>query len=183
MNSNIERFAKRVHAVMEADDKGLRDVNMMIETSYDEDIIPSGMTKGYFLGELKDINGEVFDATVEHLFTPVAWARLKMTQMWGIKYATTGNLLTLTHDREEDQFTLSEVNTDSTQGREREQMEDIPMLTDNKESAESFVTAIQRDYESREPSVAGVGEALMMLNLKDGLNPMNFEVVPVRLIF
>ena len=121
MRSNVERFAARVKEVIDRERSELEDVHWAIESGYDQDIVPSSMTKSYFLGELHEIDGEVFDITVEHLFTPINWSKLKMTQMWAVKNTPTGLLLTLSHNKESDLFYLSEVGTrgmeDSDEGR------------------------------------------------------------------
>jgi hypothetical protein len=171
---STEKFIKQVKSALKTDD-GEDQSKMLpaIEDAYEDHISQSGITKSQFLTELMHENHTLYEATVNHLFTPINWSTQKMRTLWAIKNMATGRLVTLGSDpKEENSFNLRESGTDD--------LDFAPMMTGKQEDATTFVKMLQQPLDD---SPVGIGETLISLEIEQGVNPANLEVVRVKIIY
>ena len=177
---SAEKFITQVHNAMktgeEVVDLPVYDESKMlsaIEVAYEQNISHSGMKKSDFLTELMQLDHTLYEATVNHLFTPINWSTQKMRTLWAIKNMATGRLVTLGSDpKEENSFNLKESGT--------EDLDFAPMMTGKQEDAVTFVKMLQQPLDD---SPVGIGETLISLEIEKGVNPVNLEVVRVKVIY
>ena len=178
---STEKFIKQVRDATKTDDEvaGLPvyDESKMlpaIEIAYEDHISQSGVAKSEFLTELMHEDASLYKATVNHLFTPINWSTQKMRTLWAIKNTATGRLVTLGSDpKEENSFNLKESGTD-------DDLDFAPMMTGKEEDANTFVKMLQQPLDD---SPVGIGETLISLEIQTGVNPVNLEVVRVKIIY
>lgn len=171
---NTERFIKQVRNTMKTDDgEDLDKMLPAIEDAYEDHISQSGVVKSEFLTELMREDHVLYEATVNHLFTPINWSTQKLRTLWAIKNMATGRLVTLGSDpKEENAFNLTESGTDD--------LDFAPMMTGKQEDATTFVKMLQQPLDD---SPVGIGETLISLEIEEGVNPVNLEVVRVKIIY
>ena len=175
---NTEKFIEQARKVIEDDpDQEHIDypkLHQAIERAYEDNIAHSGMPKASFLTELMKDDFFLYEITVNHLFTPINWSTQKMRTLWAIKNMATGRLVTLGSDpKEENSFNLKESGTD-------DDLDFAPMMTGKQEDADTFVKMLQQPLDD---SPVGIGETLISLEVEEGVNPVNLEVVRVKIIY
>lgn len=171
---NVMLFARMVREEMLRDDLEPKDVNRVIEDAYDLHISRNDVPKSDFLKELVSIDEEVHAATVTHLFTPINWSRVKMHKLWGLKNSSTGNLVSLTiSDDDDGVFILRDGKDDVGMS---------PMTTRDHDSLMKFLKIVQQMPVDENVPMA-TEEVIVHLEFGERVNPMNLEIVEVKVIF
>lgn len=173
MKEAVEEYYNRVLAEMNKEDSDPKSVHHVIEVAYDQ-CIAAKMQKSFFLAELAPLDKDVFYETVEHLFTPINWNKVKLRTLWAIRNKSTGNLLTLERNAEAETFLLKEssVETDS--------LDYAPMLTGEQDDAKMFVKMLQ---EVPSDAPLGVNETMISLDIDEKINVVNLETTEVKVIY
>ncbi len=174
MRKHVEEFARRVDKEMLRADADRTTVHQTIELAYEQCIVAHEITKSFFLDNLASISEDIFTETVEHLFTPINWSKVKMRVLWGVRNEATGNLLTLERDSERDVYKLKEAGDDPAI------LCFAPMMTGNQEDAELFIKMLNQ---LPTDAPVGVGESIVTLDIEEGVNVKNLAAVEVKLIF
>ena len=172
--SQVGEFIRRVRKPLDDEERNETDVHMAIEVGYEQCIVSSGITKATFLYDLAKEDYEVFAITVNHLFTPINWSKVKLRTLWGVRNEATGNLLTLERDPETDVYHLKETSEDPTS------LVFAPMMTGSEEDAKLFISMLQQ---LPNDAPVGVGETLVSLDVDERINLNNREAVLVKIIF
>lgn len=176
---SIQQFIDMVRPVFETvDEDGRSDVTLpqVIEDAYEKFFSDGNLEKSYILKELCERDPQLFGVTVNHLFTPINWSRVKLRTLFGFRNESTGNLVTLgagetDEESEEAQFHL----------RDAGDLEYAPMLTGSEEDAQRFLKMLQEPTGDENP--LAIGDTLVDLQTDDDVNVQNFELVTVKLIF
>ena len=174
MKKNVVEFHRLVNEEMDRDGADHTTVRQVIETAYERCIVRNSITKSFFLMELCALGPLVFDETVEHLFMPVNWSRVKLRTLWAIKNETTGNLLTLEKNSEDDSFLLKESSNDS------DRLDYAPMLTGEEDDAKMFIKMLNQIPND---APLGINETMISMNVDERINVANLEAVEVKVIF
>ena len=176
--------------VQEAIDAGSDDdgIHTAIETAYNKHIFENdvGLTKANFLRYLY-VKCDFHDQVVNHLFTPMAWSKLKMHKCFGIKNSTTGRLVTLMRNETKDSgadFLLVEC---------IDQPDLSPMLVRDSDAAQKFIAILNRPSTSASSDSSAPVPAddessysddrVVHLDLDENINTGNLEVVDVEILF
>jgi hypothetical protein len=173
MNKHVKEYCNRVSKVMNKAESSKTDVQEAIETAY-EVCIADNMQKSFFLATLAPLDELVFTETVEHLFMPVNWSKVKLRTLWAIKNTATGNLLTLERNAEEEVFSLKE----SSEVTDR--LDYAPMLTGEEDDAKMFIKMLN---EVPSDAPLGINETMISLDIDEKINVANLEAVEVKVIF
>ncbi len=173
MNKHVKEYCRRVNEAMNSKDSDKNAVHQAIETSY-EVCIADNMQKSFFLATLAPMDELVFAETVEHLFMPVNWSKVKLRTLWAIKNTATGNLLTLERNAEEEVFSLKE----SSEVTDR--LDYAPMLTGEEGDAKMFIKMLN---EVPSDAPLGINETMISLDIDEKINVVNLEAVEVKVIF
>jgi hypothetical protein len=175
MKKHVVEFHRRVSEEMNRDGSDRKTVQQTIETAYEQCIAGQEITKSFFLSSLHEVGDElVFTETVEHLFMPVNWSRVRLRTLWAIKNMATGNLLTLEKKPEEDSFLLKESSEDT------DRLDYAPMLTGEEDDAKMFIKML-----AQVPSDAplGINETMITMDVDERINVVNLEAAEVKVIF
>ncbi len=105
---------------------------------------------------------------------PVNWSRVKLRTLWAIKNETTGNLLTLEKNSEDDSFLLKESSNDS------DRLDYAPMLTGEESDAKMFIKMLNQIPND---APLGINETMISMNVDERINVANLEAVEVKVIF
>jgi len=173
MKEHVVEFHRLVSKKMNDGGSDKDAVHQAIETAYDRCIAPH-MEKSFFLTTLAGLDDAVFAETVDHLFMPVNWSKVKMRTLWGIKNLVSGNLLTLERNPEAEAFTLKESS------KNNENLDYAPMMTGDQNDAEIFIKMLQ---EVPGDAPLGINETMISLDIDEKVNPNNLEAVVVRVLF
>jgi len=173
MKEHVEEFNKVVLAEMNRAKSDKTSVHQAIEQAYDR-CIAQNMQKSFFLAALAEMDDHVFAETVDHLFMPVNWSKVKLRTLHGIKNMTTGNLLTLERKPEDETFLLKESS------EETDDLDYAPMLTGDEADAQMFIKMLQ---EVPADAPLGINEQMISLDIDEKINPANLEAIEVRVIF
>lgn len=183
-------FIKDIEGAIEL--YGDNGISVAIETAYDKHIFnnKAGMTKSFFLRCLNlktPLLPEIFDAVVDHLFTPMAWSKITLQKYFGIKNVTSGKLVTLMRNESENKgadFLLIECT---------DQPDLSPMLVRDRDAAEKFIAILNRpatstatyDSSGTPPPSANSDPSgrMVHLDLDENINTGNLEVVEVEILF
>lgn len=174
MKKNVVEFHRLVDEEMDRDGSDQTTVHQVIETAYERCIVQNEITKSFFLTELCALGPLVFAETVEHLFMPVNWSRVKLRTLWAIKNETTGNLLTLEKDSEKDSFLLKESSEES------DRLDYAPMLTGEEDDAKMFIKMLNQVSGD---APLGINETMISMDVDERINVANLEAVEVKVIF
>ena len=99
-----------------------------IEYAYARFIVPDeNFTKAIFLKCLLEIDWELFDDVVNHLFTPMNWSQIKARKFFAIKDSGSGNLITINMEDPNERYTLETCTVDD---------DNRPMLMTSHEEAD-----------------------------------------------
>ena len=185
---NVRSFVHAVRRSYAREPFELAHVNMGIETAYEQHIVSVGMNKSDFLRLLAEEDREIFTQTVEHLFTPINWSRVKLRTLWALKNTTTGSLLTLERIQGEDGQRCSQCGTwhGDEVFRLIESSEDpdmltfAPMLSGSEEDMRTFADMLKQ-IPPEEPVYLGTESVTLEIN--EGVNMANVEPVEIRVIF
>ena len=170
-DSPTDLFYRQVYEAMNKVDGTTEETQRAIEDAYERHIRESGVSKAALMSNLFQRNEAMFAAVMNHLFTPVNWSKVKMRTLWGIKNHGTGNLVSLGKG-ENDGFELKDCGKDILYA---------PMLTGNEDHARSFLALLQQPLEGQDRPLS-VGEVIISLEIEQGVNPANLEVVRVSVI-
>lgn len=173
MKEHVIEYNRLVLKEMEKANSDKTTVHQAIEMAYDRCIAPN-MQKSFFLTVLAGLDDAVFAETVDHLFMPVHWSKVKLRTLWGIKNMSTGNLLTLERNPEDESFLLKESS------EETDNLDYAPMLTGEESDAAVFIKMLQ---EVPSDAPLGINETMISLDIDEKINPMNLETTEVRVIF
>lgn len=173
MKKEVKEYCSRVQVEMDKKESDKDSVHEAIETAYDQ-CIAAKMQKSSFLSALATMDEKVFSETVDHLFTPINWSKQKLRTLWAIKNTSTGNLLTLERNTEEETFLLKESSQDT------DSLDYAPMLTGAVEDANVFVKMLQ---EVPSDAPLGVNESMISLTIDERINVVNLETVEVKVIY
>jgi len=152
--------------------------NEAIERGYAKFIVPvEGLSKANFLKNLADIDSELFDDVVNHLFTPMNWSKIKTRTFFAIKDSGSGNLITINMEEPNKRYTLDTCSVDD---------DHRPMLMTTREEAETLMQVF--DYQSKVEALLDMvkdkGEdVLVSLVANERINLKNLEIVEVELVF
>ncbi len=169
----VTEYHKRVLAEMNKKGSDKISVQQVIEVAYDQ-CIAAKMKKSFFLLELAPMDSGVFAETVEHLFTPINWNKVKLRVLWAIRNTATGNLLTLERNAEAETFLLKESSEDT------DNLDYAPMLTGEPDDAKMFVKMLQ---EVPSDAPLGVNETMISLDIDEKINVVNLETTEVKVIY
>jgi len=157
-----------------ADDKIKDDIHQAIEVAYEKHISDAMLSKDSFLSMVHQEDSEVFTWTVNHLFAPINWSRVTMHKLWGVKNTTTGNLVSLGVSKQDDgTFVLRDGGSE---------MSFSPMTSGNQQHIVEFLKLLQQNPRGENMPVASSNEVLVAIDF-EGVNPMNLEVVEIKVIF
>jgi len=173
MKEYVEEFNSVVLKEMDKANSDKTTVRQTIEAAY-ERCIRDNMEKSFFLSMLSKMDDHVFAETVDHLFMPVNWSKVKLRTLWGIKNMATGNLLTLERNPEDETFRLKESS------EETDNLDFAPMMTGESDDASMFIKMLQ---EVPADAPLGINETMISLDIDEKINPNNLEAVEVRVIF
>lgn len=173
MKKAVKEYCRRVLAEMNKEGSDQTSVHQVIEVAYDQ-CIASQMQKSFFLTQLAPLDETVFSETVEHLFTPINWNKVKLRTLWAIRNTATGNLLTLERNAEEEKFLLKESS------EETDSLDYAPMLTGEQDDAKMFVKMLQ---EVPSDAPLGVNETMISLDIDEKINVVNLETTEVKVIY
>lgn len=173
MKNAVKDYCDLVLAEMNKEGSDQTTVHQAIEVAYDQ-CIAAKMQKSFFLSELAPMDETVFAETVEHLFTPINWNKVKLRTLWAIRNTATGNLLTLERIAEEEKFMLKESS------EETDNLDYAPMLTGERDDAKMFVKMLQ---EVPSDAPLGVNEEMVSLDIDEKINVVNLETTEVKVIY
>ena len=173
MKEQVEEYCGRVLAEMDKEGSDQTSVHQVIEVAYDQ-CIAAKMQKSFFLSVLAPLDEAVFAETVEHLFTPINWNKVKLRTLWAIRNTATGNLLTLERNDDDKTFLLKESSEDT------DNLDYAPMLTGEPDDAKMFVKMLQ---EVPSDAPLGVNETMISLDIDEKINVVNLETTEVKVIY
>ena len=173
MKEQVEEYCGRVLAEMDKEGSDQTSVHQVIEVAYDQ-CIAAKMQKSFFLSVLAPLDEAVFAETVEHLFTPINWNKVKLRTLWAIRNTATGNLLTLERNDDDKTFLLKESSEDT------DNLDYAPMLTGEPDDAKMFVKMLQ---EVPSDAPLGVNETMVSLDIDEKINVVNLETTEVKVIY
>jgi hypothetical protein len=174
MKKHVKEFWRRVNDEIGRSGSDTNTIHQAIESAYDACIVTNEIPKSVFLSALLEQDKSMFSTTVDHLFMPVKWTKVKLRTLYAIKNTATGNLLTLERDAEEETFNLKESS------EETDRLDYAPMLTGDEEDAKMFVKML-KEVPSDAP--LGINETMISLDIDEKINVMNLETTEVRVIF
>jgi hypothetical protein len=172
MTHQVDEFIRRVNETMAQEDT--ETIHHAIEDAYEECIVGNAITKSVFLSELA-ASDQIFTLTVEHLFTPINWSRVKLRTLWAVRNEATGNLLTLERDEETDVYRLRDSTDDPTL------LIFAPMLSGSEADTRLFIKMLMEQLPKDAP--VGLGETVVKMSVDEHINLANLKAVQIRLIF
>jgi hypothetical protein len=173
MKKDVKEYCRRVQEEMNKEDSSKESIQQVIEVAYDQ-CIAAQMQKSIFLSALAPMDEAVFSETVDHLFTPINWNKVKLRTLYAIRNTATGNLLTLERNAEKETFLLKE-SSEST-----DDLDYAPMLTGEHDDAKMFVKMLQ---EVPSDAPLGVNETMISLDIDEKINVVNLETTEVKVIY
>lgn len=173
---NVDKFVREVREKLNHDDTEHPEVYRNIEDAYEKHLANSGISKSEFLRELMELDSKIFSLTVDHLFTPINWSQVNMKVLWGLRNISTGNLISLNTNEQANSFILRDSGGE---------MGFAPMTTSSKKNLVEFLSIIQKNNTGGNgpPAASSSNDVVVELDIEKGVNPMNLEVVEVKVIF